>query len=192
MNTALLVIDLQRGAFDGVRCPAIDAPERLLGHARRLLDAARAGGRTIVFVQHSENVAGEVFEEATEHWRLHETLQPDGGPRESSLRKYASSAFENTDLDARLKAQGADELVICGLQSEFCVSNTSRAALALGYRVRLAQDAHGTWPSEGRSAEAIRAEVNAALSAAGAEPATTAELERLLSGSLSSSSSSLR
>lgn len=181
MPTALLVIDIQRGAFDGVRCPPIDSAERFVGNANRLVEAARAGVQhvPIVFIQHSENAAGEVFEEGTVHWQLHESLTPGmggDGPRETVLKKYASSAFENTDLDARLKAQGITELVICGLQSEFCVSNTARSALQLGYGVQLAQDAHSTWPSQGRSAAEIREEVNASLAQAGAGLASTADL----------------
>jgi nicotinamidase-related amidase len=94
------------------------------------------------------------------------------------LRKYASSAFEDTELDARLKVLEADTLVVCGLQSEFCVTNTARSALGLGYQVLLAEDAHNTWPSqeEGRSAAEIRAEVNAQLAEAGAALATTERL----------------
>jgi nicotinamidase-related amidase len=42
-NTALLVIDIQRGAFDGERCSPIDRPQTLVENARGLVSAARAG-----------------------------------------------------------------------------------------------------------------------------------------------------
>ena len=71
---ALLVIDIQRGAFDGARCPVIDAPERLVRNACALIDAARAGKRPIVFVQHCDRQPGEPFEEGTTHWLSHESL----------------------------------------------------------------------------------------------------------------------
>ncbi|HEV8689438.1 MAG TPA: cysteine hydrolase family protein [Ideonella sp.] len=164
-STALLVIDIQRGAFDGLRCPPMDSPEQLVESAGALVEAAREGGRPIVFIQHCDG-AGEPFEEGTAHWQLHESLVPQAG--DTVLKKYASSSFEGTELDALLKAKGVGELVVCGLQSEFCVSNTTRSALGLGYRVKLAQDGHGTWPSGGRSAADIRAEANAKLAEAGA------------------------
>lgn len=179
MTTALLIIDIQRGAFDGVRCPPIDSAERFVGNATRLLDAARAGGQAIVFIQHSESDPAAPFEEGSLHWQLHESLVPSGA-RETTMKKYASSAFENTALDAQLKRQGIDELVVCGLQSDFCVSNTTRSALQLGYRVTVAQDAHSTWPSDGRSAAEIRDEVNANLARAGAGLATTEALVKSL------------
>ncbi len=167
---ALLIIDVQRGAFDGLRCPPIASSERLLAHASALLVAARGGGHPVVFVQHCDE-PGSPFEEGTEHGQLHEALAPATG--ELVVKKHASSSFEGTRLDAQLKARGVTELVLCGLQSEFCVSNTTRSALQLGYTVRVAEDGHSTWPSEGRSAGEIETEVNAQLAGAGAALETT-------------------
>jgi nicotinamidase-related amidase len=176
-TTALLVIDLQRAAFDGVRCPPIDSPDRLVKNACTLIAAARSGGRPVVFVQHCE-APDQPFGEGTEHWQLHASLAP--AQDELTVKKYASSSFEGTELDAKLKARGVDGLVLCGLQSEFCVSNTARSALDLGYTVRIAEDGHGTWPSEGRTAAQIEADVNSRLTRAGAKVATTDTLSREL------------
>ena len=176
-STALLVIDIQRAAFDGVRCPPMDSPEQLVRSACALVGAARESGRPIVFIQHCEG-AGEPFEEGSVHWQLHESLVPQEG--DTVLKKYASSSFEGTELDALLRAKGISELAVCGLQSEFCVSNTTRSALGLGYRVTLAEDGHGTWPSDGRSATEIRAEANAKLAEAGAMLEATDRLAAVL------------
>ena len=176
-DTALLVIDIQRAAFDGVRCPPMDAPDQLLRSAHTLIDAARAGGHPIVFIQHCEG-PNEPFEENTGHWLLHQSLAP--AIDDVLLRKYKSSSFEGTALDAELKSRNVDEVVVCGLQSENCVSNTTRSALQLGYKVRVARDGHGTWPWDGRSAEEIRAEVNTRLADAGAALAATDDLARSL------------
>jgi nicotinamidase-related amidase len=176
-STALLIIDIQRGAFDGVRCPPVDSPERLVTHAGRLLEAARAGGHEVVFVHHCDE-PGSPFEEGTVHWPFHEALA--AAPGEVVLKKQASSSFEGTDLDDQLKAKGVTELVMCGLQSEFCVSNTTRSALQLGYSVRVASDGHNTWPSDGRSAAEIEAEVNNQLARVGALLDTTEGLSAAL------------
>jgi nicotinamidase-related amidase len=170
-KTALLIIDIQRGAFDGVRCPPIDSPERLVDSASALLEAARAGGHSVVFVKHCDEESGSPFEAGTEHWQLHEALVPARG--ELVLEKRASSSFERTDLDAQLKSAGIQKLVVCGLQSEFCVSNTTRSALKLGYGVSVAGDGHSTWPSEGRSATEIGTDVNNRLADYGAVVGST-------------------
>ncbi|MGM9488587.1 cysteine hydrolase family protein [Ideonella sp. YS5] len=169
-RTALLVIDIQRGAFDGVRCPPLASPERLVRHAGRLLQAAREGGHHVVFVRHCDE-PGAAFEDGTPHGELHESLVPAAA--DIVLKKQQSSAFDGTDLQKQLQDREVAGLVLCGLQSEFCVSNTARSALALGYRVQVASDGHGTWPSDGRSADEISAEVNRQLAEAGAELAGT-------------------
>lgn len=176
-QTALLVIDIQRGAFDGARCPPIARADTLVRHAVALIAAAREGAVPVVFIQHCD-AAGQAFETHTPHWELHEALAPR--PGDTMIRKLESSAFDGTGLADTLAALGAGHLVLCGLQSEFCVSNTANAALQQGFAVTLAEDGHSTWPSGGASAEAIVAQVNQQLQAAGARLGTTQGLVRSL------------
>jgi nicotinamidase/pyrazinamidase len=53
----------------------------------------------------------------------------------------AYSAFQGTDLHERLHAAGIHRLFIGGLATEYCVLNTVRDALRLGYAVCLLSDA---------------------------------------------------
>ena len=180
-GTALLVIDIQRGAFDGARCPPIAGGDSLVRAACALLDAARDGGMPVVFIQHSEDAPGDPFEDGSPHWELHHALAPADG--DLVMKKHASSSFEGTSLDEYLRRRNVEQVVVCGLQSEFCVSNTARAALRLGYDVEVAADGHATWPSEGRDAAAITDAVNAALTDAGARVETVERLAASLRGS---------
>ena len=82
------------------------------------------------------------------------------------------------DLKAKLDALGASDLVVCGLQSDFCVSNTSKSALSLGYRVRIASDGHSTWDLNGEAAQAISERVYGELHSLGAVLAPTAGIAR--------------
>jgi nicotinamidase-related amidase len=177
MTTALLIIDLQQAAFNSVFLPPIDRADILVTHARMLIDAARDSSTPIIFIQHCEG-AGEPFEEGSPHWEFHPQLTPHTD--DLLVKKHKSSAFENTDLQAQLVALGVTDLVVCGLQSEFCVSNTSKSALALGYRVHLASDGHSTWPSNGHSAQEIAEQANHELLSLGAVLEPTATLAEKL------------
>ncbi|MBW7859946.1 MAG: nicotinamidase [Rhodocyclaceae bacterium] len=53
----------------------------------------------------------------------------------------AYSGFEGTDLDEHLRAAGAARLFVGGLATDYCVLNTVRDALRLGYRVIVLTDA---------------------------------------------------
>ena len=51
---------------------------------------------------------------------------------------------ERTGLHEHLHSIGAERLVICGLQSEYCVEMTTRRAFNLGYGITLVADGHST------------------------------------------------
>jgi nicotinamidase/pyrazinamidase len=53
----------------------------------------------------------------------------------------AYSGFQGTDLDSRLRATGIRRLFVGGLATDYCVLNTVRDALRLGYDVMLLSDA---------------------------------------------------
>ncbi len=57
------------------------------------------------------------------------------------MDQEAYSGFQNTDLDSRLKSQRVRRLFIGGLATDYCVLNTVKDALKLGYTVNLLQDA---------------------------------------------------
>jgi putative phosphoribosyl transferase len=81
----------------------------------------------------------------------------------------AYSAFDGTDLHARLQALGVRRLVIVGLATDYCVQATVGDALALGYRVLVLRDgvaAVDAQPGDGERALAAMRERGARLAAA--------------------------
>jgi nicotinamidase-related amidase len=71
--------------------------------------------------------------------------------------KDAYSAFDGTDLDARLREQGVRRLFIGGLATDYCVMCTVEDSLNAGYAVILLQDAIravNVRPDDGERAEA--------------------------------------
>jgi len=172
-HTALLLIDLQSAVFNGDPLQPVHDAAGLLDRAEALLGAARAAGVPVVHVQHSGS-PGEALERGAPGWPIHERLAPAAG--ETLVHKQQSSAFDDTELAESLERLGVDQLVVTGIQSEFCVGATCSAALERGLGVTLARDAHSTWTFGGRTAVEIIDEQNAALRERGAELAETSEL----------------
>jgi nicotinamidase-related amidase len=120
---------------------------------------ARAANVPVVLIQHESQSSPLIH--GTEGWQLAEGLELHAS--DISIRKTASDSFHNTELQSALQAKGVSKLIICGLQSEFCVDTTTRRALALGYPVTLVSDAHSTVDNNTLSAAQISAHHNETL-----------------------------
>jgi nicotinamidase-related amidase len=158
MSTALLVIDMQRALCAGEE--AAFGIDQVLPRINALAAQARAAGVPIVFVQHEEQDGSLVH--GTEGWQLAEGL--DVQPGDHRVRKRTPDSFHGTQLQAVLQDLGVRQLVVCGLQSDFCVDTSVRRALALGYPVTLVADAHSTVDNGVLSATQITAHHNRTLS----------------------------
>ena len=156
MNTALLIIDVQRALCSG-EWAAFDI-ERVLERINALGARARAAGVPVLLVKHEE--AGPLRADSA-GWQLAEAL--DTAPADLRVRKTTPDSFHRTELQRLLQGRGVDALVVCGLQSDFCVDTTVRRALALGYHVTLAADAHTTLDNGVLAAAQITAHHNATL-----------------------------
>ncbi|WGF89702.1 cysteine hydrolase family protein [Marinivivus vitaminiproducens] len=158
MTTALIVIDLQRGMFDPAQ-PAHDG-EAVLARVAALLARARAAGVPVLHVRH-DGGAGDPLQRDTPGWTIHPAVAPMGV--EPVIDKDRSSAFHGTGLHERLQAGGIGRLVIAGMQTEFCIDTTCRAAHDLGYAVALVADGHTTFDTPDLSAAQVVAHHNRTL-----------------------------
>jgi ureidoacrylate peracid hydrolase len=146
-HTALLAVDLvndyvdPEGAMPAADCgPVIEAN-------RRLAEAARAAGVTIVWIRpgHLDATDG-LFRKRIVHalegtWgaELHPGLGVVDG--EMVLRKRRYSAFFQTDLDLTLRERDIARVVVSGVALNICVRSTVHDAFFLGYQVWVPRDA---------------------------------------------------
>ncbi|WP_406005360.1 isochorismatase family protein [Streptomyces sp. NBC_00637] len=132
-NTALLVIDVQRGLVAG-------APRRdeVIANIRTLVDAARARDVPVVWVQHSD----DDLEQGSEDWEyVEELVRLDTEPL---VHKTYQDSFEDTVLESVLAHHGVGRVVVTGAQTDACIRSTLHGAFVRGYDVTLVGDAHTT------------------------------------------------
>ena len=144
-NTALVVIDVQRGILDIPnlkRKQEIDrALDETVGRISRLIERARSSSSRVVFIQH-DGGPGHRLEPGTRGWQLRPEIAPL--PSEPVIRKRACDAFFETTLHAQLEADKVGNVVIAGCMTQYCVDTSVRRAVSLGYNVILAADGHTT------------------------------------------------
>jgi nicotinamidase-related amidase len=138
MTTALLIIDIQHALCTGA--DAAFGIETVIEKVNALSRRARAAGSPVVLVQHEEEDGPLHF--GSEGWALAAGLLCAAD--DLRLRKKTPNSFHGTDLQRLLQDRHVSHVVVCGLQTEFCVDTTVRQALPLGYGVTLVADAHST------------------------------------------------
>lgn len=176
-SSALLVIDMQLCAFDGKLIPPIHEGPDLLDRVSMLIAAARQSEIPVVFIQHCAPLDGQPYAKGTHGWEIHPSISPE--PSEPIVYKSQSSGFAGTGLQRVLVDRGIGTVITCGIQSEFCITNTSISALELGFEVLVAQDAHGTVSTDEDEASVIVDRQNALLSERGAQIQKTASILEL-------------
>jgi nicotinamidase-related amidase len=144
MKTCLILIDNQQALFD----EGPDDAEAFLGRLTTLLAAARNAGVPVVHVQHEE--PGSELEWGTPGWALHPALAPRDG--EACFRKTVNSAFKETGLEDWLRERGVTDLVIAGMQTEFCIDASVKSAFERGFRITVPLGGHTTVDNAGLSA----------------------------------------
>jgi nicotinamidase-related amidase len=157
LKTAILVIDMQQGLCEGP-----DAAHDCAGTIQRIntvTQRARAAGSPVIFIQHESRTG--YLEHGSADWQLATGLEVQAA--DLRVRKTTPDAFLGTDLHFLLLERGIQELVVCGMHSEFCVDTTTRRALSLGYPVVLIADGHTSAGNAAISPQQVIAHHNATL-----------------------------
>ncbi len=163
-NTALIVIDVQRGILDDPnlkrRQETTKALDETVERIARLIARARTASVPVIYVQH-DGVPGHRLDPKSPGWPLRPEIAPN--PGEPVIRKRASDAFFETNLGAELAERGIRRLVIAGCMTQYCIDTTVRRAVSSGYDVILVADGHTTADAGSLGFEQIIAHHNALL-----------------------------
>jgi nicotinamidase-related amidase len=147
----LIVIDVQR-AFDDPSWGERNNPDAERNVARAI-EAWRERGASLIHVRHESE---GLFAPGSESAEFKPEALPSG--EEPVLTKNVNSAFIGTDLEERLRADGARNVAIVGLTTDHCVSTTVRMAANLGFETWVLEDATATYARRTPDGELIPAE----------------------------------
>jgi nicotinamidase-related amidase len=161
-DSTLIMIDCQNTYTRGVM--ALDGVAAALDEAARLLERARAAGIPIIHIQHDSG-EGSPYDIRAEIGQIVEQVAPQGD--ETVIVKEFPNSFVQTELDDRLKAGSAHNLLLAGFMTHMCVNSTARGAFNLGYAPTVVASATATRPLPGPtgvvSSEALQAASLAAI-----------------------------
>jgi nicotinamidase-related amidase len=132
---ALIVIDLQNDYFPGGAFP-LSNTDATLSAVERAIGKAVAKGIPVVHVQHladPEQGIAPFFNKGTTGAEIHERILA-AAPDAPIVVKHFADSFERTNLHETLQRLGVDELILCGMMTQNCVTHTALSRQAQEYK----------------------------------------------------------
>lgn len=167
---ALLIVDVQNDFLPGGSL-AVPCGDEVVAVLNRYLDVFAVRSLPVYATRDWHPLRHCSFREQGGPWPSHCVANTGGASFPAALQlspavviiskatteaQDAYSGFQGTDLHRRLHAAGIHRLFIGGLATDYCVLNTVRDALKLGYEVLLLGDAIRAvevQPGDGQRAE---------------------------------------
>lgn len=137
-HPALIVIDLQNDYFPDGRFPLWNA-EGTLSNVEQAIGKARAKGIPVILVQHvadSSKGIAPFFNTGTPGVDIHPRILAAAPDAPVVIKSFADS-FHKTTLEATLAQLGVDELLVCGMMTQNCVTHTAISKAAEKYKVSI-------------------------------------------------------
>lgn len=138
-SSALVMVDLQNTYREGVM--RLEGVEPALREAAALLARARDAGIPIFHIQHDAG-PGSPYDVRAPIGQISDEVAPQGD--EPVITKAYPSSFVGTDLQARLEAAGAKDVLLAGFMTHMCINSTARSAFNLGFRPTVVASATAT------------------------------------------------
>lgn len=141
MKRALLVIDVQNEYFSGAI--PITYPRESMANILRAIEAAGKNNIMVIAIQHTAPQAtSKTFIKGSIGWELHDDIKK--ASYDHLIEKKLPGSFTGTDLEAVLRDNKIETVVISGYMTQMCCDTTARQAVHLGFNVEFLSDATGT------------------------------------------------
>lgn len=144
-KTALLVVDIQNALI-------LEHPfdeKRLIKTVAQMEEICREKGIEVIFVRHEDNtlVQGE------SGFEIYSKVAPREG--EKIFNKHFNSAFKETGLREYLQEKGVERLIVCGMQTDFCIDATIKCGFEHGFEIIVPRGGHTTFDNRYLSGEEL-------------------------------------
>lgn len=161
MTTALLLIDIQKDYFPDGAFPLPDI-QAASAECTNILKDARQNNLPIIHIQHQfPEGKGPFLCARTKGAEIHESVTPLAD--ETIITKEFPNSFNKTGLHDHLQDINCQHVVIVGAMTQMCVAATARAALDLGYRVTICENAIASQSVDWNGTALDTSQVNAAF-----------------------------
>ena len=142
----LLIVDTQK-LITNERLYKFD---KLVTNIRTLIRTARQNNIEVIYIRHDDG-EGEPLTKGTDGFEIYEAFAPDES--EMIFDKTVNSPFRDTGLLEYLKSKGETELIVAGLQTDYCMDATVKCGFEHGFKVYVPDYTNSTFDNAFMTAE---------------------------------------
>lgn len=142
----LLVIDAQKMIVN----QKLHCFDKFVSNVKVLIQTARENAIEVIYIRHDDGV-GEALTKGMDGFEIYDAFKPLVG--EKIYDKTVNSAFHGTGLLDYLRSIGETELIVVGLQTDYCIDATIKCGFEHGFKMIVPAYANSTFDNAFMSAE---------------------------------------
>lgn len=124
--------------------------EALVANIRTLIHTARQNGIEVIYIRHDDG-EDKPLTKGVDGFEIYEAFAPNEG--EMIFDKNINSPFRNTGLLEYLRGKGKTELIVAGLQTDYCMDATVKCGFEYGFKVYVPAYTNSTFDNAFMTAE---------------------------------------
>lgn len=124
--------------------------DEFIHNIKLLLNEARNNHIEVIYVRHDDGI-GEQLTKGNKEFEIYDEIAPKGNER--IFDKTVNSAFRNTGLLDYLKVKKETDIMIVGLQTDYCIDATIKCGFEHGFHMIVPNYANSTVDNEYMTAE---------------------------------------
>ncbi|MDY3791074.1 MAG: cysteine hydrolase family protein [Oscillospiraceae bacterium] len=142
----LLIVDVQRAITN----ESLYRFEDFVSNVKLLIDTARKCGIEVIYIRHDDG-PGEPLSKGNEGFEIYDEFKPVKG--EKIFDKTVNSPLRDTGLLEYLKDKKETELIIAGLQTDYCIDAAVKCGFEHGFHIIVPEYSNSTFDNEFMTAE---------------------------------------
>ena len=124
--------------------------EELAANIRTLIHTARQNSIEVIYIRHDDG-EGKPLTKGTDGFEIYKAFEP--ADNEKIFDKTVNSPFRDTVLLEYLKSKSETELIVAGLQTDYCIDATVKCGFEHGFKVYVPACTNSTFDNAFMTAE---------------------------------------
>lgn len=138
----LLIVDTQKLIMD----KHLYNFEALESNIKLMISTARENGMEVVYVRHYDHPGCGGLSKDKEGFQIYDEFKPQADER--IFDKDVNSAFKNSGLLEYLNEKGEKQIIIAGLQTDYCIDATIKCGFEHGFEIFVPENSNSTFSNK--------------------------------------------